>query len=635
MLLDWFNVREAVAVGSALADHWAPQTPTNGARRQTQAGRALQELLRRAEQEVRTLRLNFYKRAKLANSFKWRLLEKGVDQKTADDVTHALVMHLLVNRASSEAPRPADSAAGADDQVVDAAQSGKVKQLLSRGNDCFARGEYEQALELYRQLVAQRPRSVEGLNNIGATLCKLGRYAEAEEYLRRALNVRPEFAAAHANLGAVLRWKGEFDEAETSLRRALKLQPNYPDARALLGMTLALQGRAGDASAQFDKALKSAPRHAEATVGLGMTATIEGRFDDAEKQYRRALEFDPKAAGALAGLVTLRRVTAPDPGWLQRATELAESGVLPAEEASLRFAMGKYFDDLGQYGSAFESYRRGNALLKELAEGYGHDAHKRFVDDMIRVYTREAIAGVGAGASASTKPVLVVGMLRSGTSLVEQIIASHPSARGAGELSFWAQTVGKHESKVRQGLLEASLRKQIADEYLRILNQHGDATRVVDKAPLNSDYLGLIHSVFPQARFIYLRRDPIDTCLSCYFQQFTQALNFTMDLSDLAQYYREHHRLVAHWRAVLPSSAFLEVPYEQLVEHQQDWTRRILDFIGLEWDERCLSFYRTKRPVATASSWQVRQKLYSSSVERWRHYEKFIGPLMELRKLGS
>jgi hypothetical protein len=163
----------------------------------------------------------------------------------------------------------------------------------------------------------------------------------------------------------------------------------------------------------------------------------------------------------------------------------------------------------------------------------------------------------------------------------------------------------------------------------------GGARRVVDKAPVNSEYLGIIHSVFPQARIIYMRRDPIDTCLSCYFQQFSAALNFTMDLEDLAHYYREHQRLMAHWRSALPQHAMLEVPYSQLVSDQERWTRRMLEFLGLEWEPRCLDFHRTQRTVPTASAWQVRQKIYTDSVERWRHYSKYLGPLKDLRDPDS
>jgi hypothetical protein len=226
-------------------------------------------------------------------------------------------------------------------------------------------------------------------------------------------------------------------------------------------------------------------------------------------------------------------------------------------------------------------------------------------------------------------------MMRSGTSLAEQILSSHPSVKGAGELGFWSDAAREHETAIRQGLLGGPIREKLATDYLRVLESHSDALHVVDKAPVNSDHLGVIHSAFPKARIIYMQRDPIDTCLSCYFQPFSTALNFTMDLSDLAHYYREHRRLMAHWSAALPTGTILEVPYAELVADQEGWTRKILDFLGLEWDEQCLDFHKVQRPVATASYWQVRQKIYKDSVERWRNYKQFISPLLGLKALDQ
>jgi hypothetical protein len=180
------------------------------------------------------------------------------------------------------------------------------------------------------------------------------------------------------------------------------------------------------------------------------------------------------------------------------------------------------------------------------------------------------------------------------------------------------------------------LRSKLADSYLRTLKSaFPDARRIVDKATFNSDYLGPIHSVFPNARIIYVQRDPIDTCLSCYFQPFAGVHSFTLDLADLAHYYREHRRLVDHWRAVLPAGTLLEVQYADLVQDKEKWSRRILDFIGLEWDESCAEFHTAARPVLTSSFWQVRQKMYNSSLGRWRNYEKFIGPLRDLQDLRA
>jgi len=227
-------------------------------------------------------------------------------------------------------------------------------------------------------------------------------------------------------------------------------------------------------------------------------------------------------------------------------------------------------------------------------------------------------------------------MPRSGTSLVEQIIASHREARGAGELEFWAPAVEKHERVVRSQLPDEPLRHKLAEAYLAELSRHASGARhVVDKTPFNSDYLGLIHSVFPKARMIYVQRDPIDACLSCYFQQLSADIDFAMDLSDLEHYCREHYRLMRHWRSVLPPRTMLEVPYAELVANQELWSRRIVEFVGLDWDENCLRFHETVRPVMTASSWQVRQAIYGNSVGRWQNYRKHIRPLLPLRELAA
>jgi hypothetical protein len=298
----------------------------------------------------------------------------------------------------------------------------------------------------------------------------------------------------------------------------------------------------------------------------------------------------------------------------------------------LRFAIGKYCDDVNDFARAFENFKRGNELLKTAAEDYDREVRSHFIDGLIRVYSRESISKIGAAGSSSSKPVFVLGMPRSGTSLAEQIIASHPAASGAGELDFWTGLLVKDEELTRSILAEPS-RPKVAEEYLRVLQGVSQsASRVVDKATVNSDYLGLIYSVFPNARVIYMQRDPIDTCLSCYFQQFLTGINFTFDLADLVHYYREHQRMMAHWRAVLPPGFILDVPYEELVADQETWARRMLDFIGLEWDAQVLEFHTNKRQVTTASAWQVRQKVYKSSVSRWRNYENFIGPLKALER---
>lgn len=628
MLKKWFDTRAVTEFGDALAEQLIASA-AGGARARRNArsadwGNAVQALLQRVDREGRSLQLNIYKRAKLASAFKWKLAESRIEPQLVEELTQMMLLRLSTRET---AQAPAEKAAGTPDRRH---KSSRIESLRAQGDAHSVRGAYPQAAACYEELLQIDPRHAIANNNLGVAYCKLGRYKDAEDRFRRAVQAKHSYADAYRNLGTVLRWRGRLDEAETALRRAIKLDPREVEARVSLGMTLAILGRLASAQECFERALRASPRHAGALIGMAELAMFEGRFAEAEAAFKDALEIDPQSSSAHAALARLRKMSRSDSAWLERAERIAASGLAPVEESSIRFAIGKYWDDIGEYGRAFRSYAQANELLKSAADPYDRREREAFVADMARVYNRETLARVG-GASASERPVFVVGMMRSGTSLIEQIISSHPAAAGAGELDFWNRAVGKHEAVIRGGLLPAPLATQLADAYLRKLSEHAaKAHRIVDKSTSNSDYLGVIHSVFPGARIIYVERDPIDTCLSCYFQQFAVALNFTMDLSDLAHYYRTHQRVVAHWRSVIPADRFLDVPYAELVADQEKWTRRILDFLGLTWDEQCLNFDQTKRPVLTASYWQVRQKIYRGSVGRWRNYEKYIGPLRTL-----
>jgi tetratricopeptide (TPR) repeat protein len=634
MWLDRLNTRIAADVGSALADQFlaAAARPAAAGRqiRSSERGRAIQTLLTGVDRDARPLRFGMFRRAKLASAFKWRLLDNGVDLALADELTRMLSLRLATDN-----PDPTPVAHRELTLVPESsAESGSVRALLARADACVARGAHAEVVEVYQELLKSKPRHLLARNNLGVALWKLGRYREAAEQFRRATGIQSTYADAQFNLGSVLRLTGQVAESELPLRRALKLNPKHVEAQAGLGLTLFLLTRMREARDCFNKVLKSSPRHTGAMVGLGRIESVEGRFDAAEALFRQVLAIDRQVPSAWAALVDMRRMTAADGAWLKEAEKVAANGLEPVDEADLFFAIGKYCDETGDVERAFRSYKRANELQKTTAERYDPDARVRLVDDTVRVFTREALSTVEGARCESVKPVFVVGMMRSGTSLVEQIIASHPEAHGAGELPFWNDAARRHETIVRNRMPGESIRKRLADAYLRTLDSLStSALRVVDKSTFNSDHLGLIHAVLPQARMIYVRRDPIDTCLSCYFNQFSSAQNFTLDLADLAHYYREHTRLIAHWRAVLPAGTLLEVPYAELVEDQEAWTRKILDFIGLEWDERCMEFHTASRAVLTASFWQVRQQIYNRSVGRWRRYEKFIGPLRNLQDL--
>jgi tetratricopeptide (TPR) repeat protein len=626
-MLDWLNARKAADIGASLADQFALMSGSaavapGSKKAPGESAPSIQELLRRADREVRSLRWNSYKKSRCARSFKQRLIENGVEPEVSSEATTSL--RLQLSNLGTAAPDRTVSAVSADDS-----DSGKIEYLLAQANKSMSEGEHVQAVALYQDLLALQPRHAEGFNNLGIAFYTLHRYQEAEQCYREAVQINPEYAEALCNLGTLR--QGNPLEAEQWLRRALKANPLHAQALGKLGLTLASADRQQEAKASFEAALQVEPRHSVALLGLGQIARTEGRFEEAEALIRRALSVDPKMPAAWAALNGLRKMTAADGDWLERAEEIVGSGISLWEEAELRFAIGKYCDDVDDYERAFQNYARANELLKTVAGKYDREAHSRFVDDLIRGHSREAMSDVG-NSSDSMRPVFVVGMPRSGTSLAEQIIASHPDAKGAGELPFWLDAARAHQRELRQGILGEPARRKLADEYLQVLNsQNPDALHVVDKTNANCDYLGLLYSVFPKARFVYMRRHPIDTCLSCFFQQFSTGRRFTMDLSDLADYFRIHRRVMEHWCNALPAGRILEVRYEDLVADQEKWTRKMLDFLGLEWNERCLSFHQTARSIATASAWQVRQKIYNRSVGRWHNYEKFIGPLMGLR----
>ncbi len=627
MMLKWFKAREAADVGVALANEFAPpaapQPQLNDKSEQTGRLKPLEELLQHADRDVRGLELNFYQRAKFANSFKWRLIENGVNRDVADDVTQSLIVHLSKGPTGAAADHRSAGPRGSRPD-----ESGTTKALHASAKKAFDEGDYAHAAELFDDFVSRVPGHADALNALGVALYNLGRYQEAEQRYREALDANPAYANALVNLAALQ--QADPKEAEPLLRRVLKINPKYPGVRAMLGIMLLSSGDDHAARAAFRKALKVSPKDPIALLGLAKIARVEGRFDDAELLLKRTLQISPKLPTAWAALNTTRKMTTADSDWYVTAEEIAGSGIPLWDETELRFAMGKYCDDTKDYERAFANYRRGNELLKSVARKYDRQEDSSFADDMIRVHTRETLA-LTEGGSASAKPVFVLGMPRSGTSLTEQIIASHPAAGGVGELDFWLQAVRLHEG-MRQ-VLDLPARKKLAEDYLRLIERRCPAAqRIVDKTPANSDVVGLIRTVFPNARIILMRRNPIDTCLSCYFQNFSTGMTFTMDLADLAHYYRVHQRLMNHWCSELPSGTILEVPYEELVSDQETWTRKILDFIGLEWDERCLASHETKRSVVTASAWQVRQKVYQHSVERWRNYEKFIGPLKGLKE---
>jgi tetratricopeptide (TPR) repeat protein len=498
------------------------------------------------------------------------------------------------------------------------------------GNALKDLGQLHDALASYGRALELDPGFADAHCNLGNALRDVGRLREALVSYRRALELEPALAAAHNNLGNVHFDLMQVHEAEACYAQALALRPDYVHAHTSLARVLRQQGRAAAAEASCRRALCVAPGCADGIAFLAELHADRGEFAEAEALFGRALAIDPDLPAACAGLPRSRRMADSDSTWLATAQRLVARNLPLRQAIYMRFAIGKYFDDVKNYEQAFESYRLANELTKKFGAVFDRSEFTRQVGRILHAYGREWLSRVRYQGAPSERPVFIVGMPRSGTSLAEQILASHPAVFGAGELQFWNDAATVFDSSAGAAT-EANMIGRFAQDYLRQLGElSSDARRVVDKMPTNFVILGLIHAALPNARIIHMRRNPIDTCLSIYFQNFSIEHAYANDLADLAHYYSEYMRLMAHWRAALPEGSILDVSYEGLVSHVEASTRRMLEFIGLPWDGRCLDFHATNRTVITSSKWQVRQKINNTSVNRWRNYERFIGPLRRL-----
>jgi tetratricopeptide (TPR) repeat protein len=502
-------------------------------------------------------------------------------------------------------------------------------------------GQWSDALHSLGRALALQPRDLTSMLHAASAAHALGRSREAVALLQGAIALDPRCAEAHFALGNMLFDQRKLDEASARFAAVTQLMPGFAAAQLRLAVTLRSLGRHDAAEASCRAALTIEPNSLEALSLLGELLADRGRFTEAEVLFRRTLELDPEFSFAYASIATHRKLTLDDAAWAAGAEALLAKRPAPEHEIALRYALGKYHDDIGRFPTAFEHYRRANDLAKAQGPPYEPAKLTQRVDEIIASFGADQLRGPRPGASSSNLPVFIIGMPRSGTSLAEQILASHPAVFGAGEVTFWDRAYLAQRAARRRGAADAASDADpgagaqwmagIAAEYLgRLTTSSGAAPRVIDKMPANFLYAGLIHTVFPAARIIHMQRHPLDTCLSIYFQNFFNRDAYATDLDHLAHYYGEYRRLTSHWRAVLPAHALLEVPYEGLIADQEGWTRRMLEFLGLPWDPKCLDFHQTERVVITASKWQVRQKISPASAGRWRNYEAYLGPLRQL-----
>ena len=503
-----------------------------------------------------------------------------------------------------------------------------------------AQGRMVEAITHYERALVLNPDDANARSNLGMALAQLGRIDEAVVHYERALALNPDHPGAHNNLSVALLARGRIDEAVAHSNRALALQPNDVNAHTNLGFALAEQGRIDDAMAHYKRALAIDPDHATAHNNLGNIFKEQGKFDDAVAHYGRAITIRPDYAAAHFNRAEIKTFQHGDDD-LAALEGLAGRNDLPVSKAPyIHFALSKALEDTGDYVRAFEHMRKGNASKRGQIE---YDEPR--VLDMFRristVFDRRLFEREVAGELSSV-PIFVVGMPRSGSTLVEQILASHPQIHGAGELGNLEKAASTVLNACNPPVPfpeciptpDALTLRRIGQSYLASLPSLAEGkVRIVDKLPDNFLRIGLIRLILPNARIIHTMRHPIDTCVSCYSKLFTVGQQFSYDLVELGHYYGCYNALMTHWRTVLPPDAMLDVSYEDVVDNLEGQARRLIDYCGLPWDDRCVSFHKTSRSVRTASNVQVRKPLFRSSLERWRNYEAGLAPL--LHELGD
>jgi len=478
-----------------------------------------------------------------------------------------------------------------------------VNVVVEEGFRHYRAGRMDAAIAQFRSAVFLKPDSAEANHALGAALAEQDKFSEAAEFFSRAIALKPDYADAHFNLGRLRALQGNPDEALIHQQRVLAISPNHADAHQQLGYALTAKGRFAEAMAHCDRALAINPDHAEAHLTRAEIKTFRGGDSD---------------------LAALER--------------LATEGDLSAEKRLLiHFALAKALEDGRYFLEAFEHLKKGNALKRGLVN-YDERAVFRLFDRIVRAFDARLIDRYRGMGSVSSVPIFILGMPRSGSTLLEQILASHPQVHAGGELDCMQITANRvlEQSRRAEGPVDTEVEfnpetlRNGAESYLgQLCGLAEGKARVVDKMPGNFFNVGLIRLMLPNARIIHTVRNPMDTCVSCYAKLFRTSHAYSYDLGELGRYYRRYAELMEHWRSVLPRGSMLDVEYEKVVDDLEGQARRVIDYCGLPWDDRCIDFHRTDRTVNTLSNFQVRQPLFRSSVQRWRRFEFGLGPLFE------
>lgn len=542
---------------------------------------------------------------------------------------------------------------------LDEAESFGLRAVIIKPNEAaghaalglarLAQGKTKAGVDDFTRAAALDPQSPVVMHGLGRALHASGKAQEACEAFRRAIALAPDRPESHIALGQALYETGDRQGAVDCFRRAYNLEPNTPRGLTQLSKALIEENDIPAARKTLERVLQLDPKAASAYGLLGNVLQQAGNFEAAAAKLSIAIDLQPHLARPYFDLFYCRTATERDRPIMDRIRSLSEDRRAPPDDRRhLEYALGKAHADLREFGPAMEHYDQANAIMLRLCrDPIDAPAFTAGVDAILEVFRKDLLAQAWPEASTSEMPVFIVGMIRSGTTLVEQIVSSHPDVSAGGELRFWQDRSHEAFNHIQRALDLASLARLAADYEGLVksfcfdsLTQRSPrensfaaehSEHVTDKMPLNFIHLGLIHLAFPKARIIHCRRDPLDNALSIYLTPFPSPVNFAHRKDNIVFFYREYLRLMAHWRSVLPHDRFLEVDYESIVADRDGHARRMIQFLGLAWDDRCLRPEENRRIVRTPSMWQVRQPVYKSSVGRWHDYDPWLGPLAELR----
>jgi len=531
------------------------------------------------------------------------------------------------------AGRPADAIAPLRDAALLQPSNPMIQHDL--GLACLEVGRIPDAIAALQRAVASDPSYTDAYFRMGIALEKLGDIGGAIVAYNRVTQLLPSLTEAWFRAGALAYTLGHRDEAIGCFRRAAATGGNTSLGRLGKARALLTENRNQEAEQVLRHTLALDPSNAMAHDLLGNLLSEFGRFDEAHECFQRAIAIAPLLAGSYYDLVRCRPVTSEDDGLLQRMeAALATPGLEAAQRLRLHLAIGKAADDLGDYALAMQHFDAADAVRRGCTP-FDSAAFSIEIDRLIARCTPELIARAPELGGCEETPVLIIGMPRSGTTLVEQIVSMHPEVGAGGELHFWNERGAAWHGSGAAGNERPFLAKAVAD-YLGLLREIAPrAVRVTDKMPFNFLWAGLIHVALPRAIIIHCRRTAVDTALSIHQTHFHPSLAFPTGGAELVAYFRSYQRLIDHWRSVLPANRFIEVDYEDLTREPEPVIRRIIAACGLAWNDACLRSESNPRAVKTPSKWQTRQPIYRTSVARWRRYEPWLGPLRALVDEGS